>query len=328
MNEYQSKRIVFMGTPDFAEVALRALCEAGYSVVGVLTQPDKPKGRGHVMTPPPVKEYALSRNIPVYQPQTLKNGAFDGELSRLNPDLIVVAAYGKILPASVIGYPPFGCINIHGSLLPAYRGAAPIQRALMDGEAKTGVTIMRMDEGLDTGDMLSRVETEITDSDNFETLHDRMARIGAEALLAALPSIFDGTITAEKQDDALATYAKKIEKEDCYIDFSRPAREIFCRIRGLSPIPLAFAEKGGVGVKIPSAQVGKIDGKHGEPGEVLSLGGGVVTVACGEGTLLLTEVLPLGKKRMRAADWINGRGVAVGDIFETPAAKDGGNGNG
>lgn len=310
-----SARIVFMGTPDFAAEALRALCDAGYRVVGVLTQPDKPKGRGHATAQPPVKQLALSLGLPVYQPQTLKDGAFDDTLAELAPDLIVVAAYGKILPASIIHYPRLGCINIHGSLLPAWRGAAPIQRALMEGDGETGITIMQMDEGLDTGDMILRLKTEITDEDNFETLHDRMALLGAQALLRALPAILDQTAVREKQDESLASYAHKIEKADCLLDFSRSARELFLQIRGLSPIPLAYTEKDGEGLKIPAAKVGKPSGLHGKPGEVLSLRSGVVEVACGEGTLLLTEVLPQGKKRMKACDWINGRKVAVGDLL-------------
>ena len=321
----KQKRILFMGTPDFAACALDALVKEGYNVIGAVTQPDKPKGRGHQMTPPPVKVLATGKGIPVYQPTVLKNGEFDETLKELNPDLIVVAAYGKILPASLIHFPEYGCINIHGSLLPAYRGAAPIQRALMEGAEETGITIMMMDEGLDTGDMLHVVKTPITDEDNFESLHDRLAELGAGALMAALPSIFDGTIPRIKQDDNLSTYAKKIEKADCAIDFSRSAREIFWQIRGLSPIPLAYASKDGEGVKIPSAIVEKEDGIHGKIGEVISLKNGKVTVACGKGTIAVTEVLPLGKKRMKASDWINGRKVAVGDVF---APADGGEGNG
>lgn len=322
-----SHRTVFMGTPDFAAEALRALiADERLAIVGVLTQPDKPKGRGHTLTPPPVKQLALQAGIPVYQPLTLKNGAFDSVLAELDPELIIVAAYGKILPPSVIDYPRLGCINIHGSLLPRFRGAAPIQRAIMAGDKETGITIMRMDEGLDTGDMLLKRTTPITDEDDFESLHDRMAKLGAEAMLAALPSILDGTARPEKQDDALATYAAKIENPDCLLDFTRSAAELANTVRALCPIPLARTDKGGEGVKIPRASVGKPSGRHGVPGEVISLARGMVEVACGEGTLLVTEVLPLGKKRMKASDWINGRKVAVGDLFGGGTLDGGGNG--
>lgn len=263
----------------------------------------------------PVKQLALAHDIPVFQPQTLKDGAFDEQLAALDPALIIVAAYGKILPPAIIHYPPLGCINVHGSLLPRWRGAAPIQRALMEGDTETGITIMRMDEGLDTGNMLLQVKTPITDHDNFETLHDRMAALGAQALLAALPGILSGTITEQVQDDTRANYARKIEKEDCLLDFSRSARQLFLQIRGLSPIPLAVTEINGGGIKIPSARIKEANGSFGQPGEVLSLAEGMIEVACGEGILQITEVLPVGKKRMKASDFINGRKVAVGDIF-------------
>lgn len=308
-------KILFMGTPDFAAESLRALMETGANLVGVLTQPDKPKGRGHMLSASPVKQLALAHDIPVFQPQTLKDGAFDEQLAALDPALIIVAAYGKILPPAIIHYPPLGCINVHGSLLPRWRGAAPIQRALMEGDTETGITIMRMDEGLDTGNMLLQVKTPITDHDNFETLHDRMAALGAQALLAALPGILSGTITEQVQDDTRANYARKIEKEDCLLDFSRSARQLFLQIRGLSPIPLAVTEINGGGIKIPSARIKEANGSFGQPGEVLSLAEGMIEVACGEGILQITEVLPVGKKRMKASDFINGRKVAVGDIF-------------
>lgn len=309
------EKIVFMGTPDFASCTLKALTEGGFNVVGVLTQPDKPKGRGYALQMSPVKEYALSAGIPVYQPVTLKNGAFEEELKALDPDLIVVAAYGKILPSYVIDYPRLGCVNVHGSLLPEYRGAAPIQRALIDGKTETGVTIMQMDVGLDTGDMLVQTMTPITDADNFETLHDRMAQLGAETLLACLPAILRGELTPVKQDDSLSNYAAKIEKEDCVLDFSRPMRSVFNRIRGLSPFPLAFADLNGTIVKIPAAKPGKTVSPNALPGTVIGLSKSGIEVACPDGTILLTEVLPTGKKRMSAADFINGRKIALGDRF-------------
>ena len=311
-------KILFCGTPEFAGTILAALHENGYPVMAVLTQPDKPKGRGNKLTPPPVKVYAEAHGIPVFQPETLKNGAFDRMMKILDPDLAVVAAYGKILPASFLRYPRLGCVNVHGSLLPRYRGAAPIQRCLIDGETGTGVTIMKMDEGLDTGDMLLKRTTPITEEDDFGSLHDRMASLGAKALLEAMPGILDGTIAAEKQDDSLSNYAKKIEKEDTLLDFTEPAAALAHRIMGLSPVPLAVCLHNGQPLKLARAKTGRPDGIHGAPGEVLSLKSGIIEIACGEGTLLVTELLPAGKKRMRSADYINGRKIAVGDRFLTP----------
>ncbi len=310
-------RIVFMGTPDFALFSLRALCEAGEDVVGVVTQPDKPRGRGYVLTPPPVKVYAEERGIPVYQPTTLKNGAFDAELAALDPELIIVVAYGKILPKSVLAYPRHGCIDVHGSLLPTLRGAAPMQRAIMDGHPVTGITTMYMAEGVDTGDMLLRAEVAIEEDDNFETIHDKLGVCGAQTLLDTIAALKDGTLRAEPQDDALATYAAKIEKEDCLIDFSAPAKAVHDRIRGLSPIPLAFTHTpDGKLLKVPAARMGdRAETRLAAPGTVLSLGDGI-EVACGTGSIRLLTVTPEGKKSMSAKDFINGRKLAVGDVLE------------
>ncbi len=309
-------RIVFMGTPDFALYSLRALCEAGEEVVGVVTQPDKPRGRGYVLTPPPVKVYAAEQGIPVYQPTTLKNGAFDAELAALDPELIIVVAYGKILPRSVLEYPKHGCINVHGSLLPALRGAAPMQRAIMDGHPVTGITTMYMAEGLDTGDMLLRAEVAIEENDNFESVHDKLAACGARVLLDTVTALKAGTLIATPQDDALATYAKKIEKEDCLIDFSRDAKSVHDQIRGLSPIPLAFTHTpDGKLLKVPAAEIGdRSNGCLAAPGTVLSIDGGI-EVACGYGSIRLLTVTPEGKKSMPAKDFINGRKIRVGDVL-------------
>ena len=310
-------RIIFMGTPDFAVPSLRALCEAGEDVVAVITQPDKPRGRGYVLTPTPVKAYALERGIPVYQPETLRGGAFDDTLRTLAPDLIIVVAYGKILPLSVLSCPPLGCINVHGSLLPALRGAAPMQRAIMDGHPVTGVTTMYMAEGLDTGDMLLREEIEILTDDNFESIHDKLAEAGARTLLATLAALRDGTLVATPQDNSAATYAAKIEKEDRLLDFSRDAEAVHNLIRGLSPIPLAFTHTpDGKLLKVPAARVARpaADGSLAAPGTVLSLEGGI-EVACGRGSVLLTTVTPEGKSRMSAADYVRGRKLSLGDIL-------------
>ena len=308
-------RVLFMGTPDFALFTLRALVESGRQVVGVVTQPDKPKGRGYTLQPPPVKVYAEERGLPVYQPETLKNGAFDETLAALSPDVIVVVAYGKILPASVLNYPRYGCINLHGSLLPAYRGAAPMQRAIIDGCAETGITTMLMNEGLDTGDMLLKQGVAIGEDDNFETMHDRLGEIGAALLLKTLDALETGSIVPVAQDAALATYAAKIQKADCLIDFSRTAKAVHDLIRGLSPIPLAFTHTpDGKLLKVVAARVVRREGVLAPVGTVLSLQG-EIEVACGEGSVALLTVLPEGKGRMSAADYIRGRRISVGDLL-------------
>ena len=309
-------RIVFMGTPDFARVSLQSLVEAGLRPVAVVTQPDKPRGRGYTLTPPPVKVYAEEQGIPVHQPETLRGGAFDPTLSELAPDLIVVVAYGKILPLSVLNAPRHGCINVHGSLLPAYRGAAPMQRAIMDGCAETGVTTMYMAEGLDTGDMLLVGKTAIEDDDNFESIHDKLAAQGAEVLLRTIEAIQAGTLTRIPQNEAEATYAAKIEKADCLIDFSKDARAVHNQIRGLSPIPLSFTHlPGGKLLKVTEARVGALP-TSGRPGEVLAADNNGITVACGSGSVTLVRVVPEGKKPMAAADFVRGRGCAAGDMLE------------
>lgn len=309
-------RILFMGTPDFALFALRALCDAGENVVGVVTQPDKPKGRGYELCPPPVKVFALEKGIPVYQPATLKNGAFDAELAALAPDLIVVVAYGKILPQSVLDFPRYGCINIHGSLLPEYRGAAPMQRVLIDGKHETGVTIMQMEAGLDTGAMLTVARTPIGENDNFEDIHDRLGALGADALLQTLADIRAGKISPVPQNEALATYAAKIEKSDCLLDFSKAARTVHDRVRGLSPIPLAFTRTpDGKMLKVITTRISTARVPEGTAaGTVLALGD-TVTVACGEGAIEILRLLPEGKGRMSAADYVRGRRLSVGDIL-------------
>ena len=309
-------RILFMGTPDFALFTLKALCERGENVVGVVTQPDKPKGRGYALLPPPVKVYATEMGLPVYQPTTLKDGAFDAELQALAPDVIVVVAYGKILPRSVLEYPKHGCINVHGSLLPAYRGAAPMQRAILEGQSETGVTTMQMAEGLDTGDMLITHRIPIGENDNFEHIHDALGAEGALALLETLDAIRAGTLTATKQDDSKATYAAKITKEDCLLHFTDNARALHDRIRALSPIPLCFTHTpDGKLLKVIESRVGK--GRTDKaPGTVLSLGE-CVCVACGDGTTIeLWRLLPEGKGRMSAADYNRGRKLNVGDVLQ------------
>lgn len=313
-------RILFMGTPDFALFSLKALVEAGENVIGVVTQPDKPKGRGYTLTPPPVKVYACEKGLPVYQPNTLRGDEFANLLAELDPELIVVVAFGKILPQNVLDYPKHGCINVHGSLLPEYRGAAPMQRAIMEGKKKTGITTMMMDVGLDTGDMLLCEEIAIEENDNFETVHDKLGACGAEVLLRTVKGVQDGTLLRTKQDSSLATYAAKIEKGDCLIDFAGSAQAVHDRIRGLSPIPLSFTyTPDGKMLKVIASKVVTHAPQNAPAGTVLSLEGGCITVACGEGAVALLTVLPEGKKRMSAADFINGRKIAVGDVLTSGA---------
>ncbi len=310
-------RILFMGTPDFALFSLRALCEEDGqdTVVGVLTQPDKPKGRGYALTPPPVKVYAERRGIPVYQPQTLRDGAIEDILHKLDPELIIVVAYGKILPRYVLEYPKHGCINIHASLLPRYRGAAPMQRAIMEGETVSGVTSMYMAEGLDTGDMLFCEKAEILPDDDFEAVHDKLGAAGGRVLLRTLDALRRGALHPIKQDDALATYAHKIEKEECRLDFAQDARRLSNKIRALSPFPLAYTTfANGKKLKIvrAAAEAGNFDAA---PGTVVCADRGGVRVACGSGCLCLTRFRPEGKGEQSAADLLNGRQIAVGDIL-------------
>ncbi|MBQ2998898.1 MAG: methionyl-tRNA formyltransferase [Clostridia bacterium] len=309
-------KILFMGTPDFAVFSLKALYEAKQEIVAVVTQPDKPKGRGYQMMPPPVKVAAEELSLPVYQPNTLKDEAFSALLEELAPELIVVVAYGKILPKSVLDFPKHGCINVHGSLLPEYRGAAPMQRAILDGKTVTGITTMMMDVGLDTGDMLLREELPMEENDNFETIHDKLGALGADLIVKTVAAEEVGTLTRIPQNDEGATYAQKITKEDCLLDFSRDARTVHNQIRGLSPIPLSFTHTpDGKLLKVTSAKLSDETEEHKTSGEVLSLDSGI-TVACGRGSVTLLGVLPEGKSRMSAADFIRGRKLSVGDILK------------
>ena len=310
-------KILFMGTPDFAVFSLKAIVESGkHTICGVATQPDKPKGRGYAMLPPPVKVYAESQNIPVYQPATLRDESFAALLSELDPEIIIVVAYGKILPKNVLDYAKYGCVNVHGSLLPEYRGAAPMQRAIIDGKAVTGITTMYMAEGLDTGDMLLKAELPIDEDDNFETIHDKLGALGASLILDTIEAIGNGTAQRIQQDDSLSTYAAKITKEDCLLDFSCDARTVHNLIRGLSPIPLSFTHTpDGKLLKILEAKISDEEKAHENAGEVISLDNGI-TVACGRGAITLLRVLPEGKARMSASDFIRGRKINIGDILK------------
>ncbi len=306
-------RIMFMGTPEFAEIQLDALAKRGFPVTSVVTQPDKPKNRGHKLTPPPVKVKAEELGVKVYQPTTLRDEKFAEILNTEAPELIVVAAYGKILPPSVIAYPKYGCINVHGSLLPEYRGAAPIQRAIMDGKNFTGITTMLMDEGLDTGDMLLSREVLIAPDDDSGTLTLKMAEVGAELLVETIDRLITGKITPIKQDDSKSSYASKIEKSDCSLDFSLPAGKVSNIIRALSPEPLAVCSHNGRQLKIALASA--VDEKYvAAPGTVISTKSGI-DVATGDGILKITELIPAGKARMSADAFVNGRQIKEGDIL-------------
>lgn len=308
--------IMFMGTPEISATCLKQLIADGHGISAVITREDKPRGRGNVMTPTPVKALALEHGIDVHTPATLRDEAFAQLLDRYKPEIIVVVAYGKILPLNVIEYPKYGCVNLHVSLLPKYRGAAPMQRAIMEGESETGVTVMYMAEGLDTGDIISVEKFPILPEDDFEAIHDRSAEVGGKLLSKTIESIYNGTAERIKQDDSLACYAKKVEKEDCKIDFTLPARQLDCIIRGVTPIPGAFAYHGGKMLKINKAR--PVEGK-GKPGEVIDIsdkGEGYVTIACGEGALRVTHLIPEGKGKMTAGDFARGRKINLHDILE------------
>lgn len=311
-------RVLFMGTPDLARECLRAVYEKeSVDVIGVVTQTDKPKGRGMKMIPTPVKVFAEEHGIPVWQPQTLKDGAFEDTLRELDPDMIIVVAYGKILPRYVLEYPKYGCINAHGSLLPKYRGAAPIQRSIIGGETVTGITAMYMDDGIDTGDMILKLECPIMDDDNFGTLHDKLAELAGKAMCQVIDRTLDGTITREKQPDEGANYAAKITKDDCVIDFTKSPREVFNLIRGLSPMPYAMTRTpDGKLLKFTAAEAPSEETSDAAPGTVLSVDGGKIKISCGGGVLTVTGVVPEGKKPMPAADYIRGRKLFTGDVLK------------
>lgn len=304
-----------MGTPEISAICLERLIKDGKEVVGVITGEDKVRGRGNVLTPTPTRKLATEYGIPSFTPKTLKDEEFMKLLSELRPELIAVVAYGKILPKAVIDYPKCGCINVHVSLLPKYRGAAPMQRAIMNGEKKTGVSIMYMDEGLDTGDVIIKEEFPIGDKDNFETVHDKSAEIGAALLSRVIDMAENGPLAREKQDEALATYAKKIEKKDALVDFSLTAKELDCIIRGLTPIPGAYCYQNGKMLKILLAESVDAKGVPGEVTDVSGVGEGSITVACGEGALKITALIPEGKGKMSAGDYVRGRKIAKGDIL-------------
>jgi methionyl-tRNA formyltransferase len=303
-------RIIFAGTPPFAAAALNALAEAGHDIVLVLTQPDRAAGRGMKLTPSAVKQAALAQGLPIYQPHSLKTPEAQAELRAADADVMVVAAYGLILPQVVLDLPRFGCLNIHASLLPRWRGAAPIQRAIQAGDSETGITIMQMDAGLDTGAMLSKTVVPIADSDTAASLHDVLAAAGARAIVAALANY--ATLVPVAQDDSQATYAAKLSKEEAQLDWSLPAEVLARVVRAYNPVPGAWTLLDGAPLKIWSAQ--PCAGK-GPPGRVLHAEAGQLVVACGSGALALQEIQPAGSKRMPVAAFLTGRALSPGTAF-------------
>lgn len=305
--------IIFMGTPDFARAHLNALIEGGHSVLAVFTQPDKPKGRKKELTMPPVKELAIEKNIPVYQPESFKDGAVKPLLEQYNPDLIVVVAYGKILPEYVLDFPRYGCINVHGSLLPKYRGAAPVQRAIIDGEAVTGVTVMHMDKGLDTGDMILKSECEIGIDDDQEILFQKLEALGCNALLRAINMLKDGTAEREKQDDAASSYAHMLTSQTGEIDWSKSAKSVHDLIRGTHPWPSAYTYFNGKKLKITKSVMS--DGS-GSPGEVLAASVKEnLKVACGTGAVTVLRLQAEGGKEMASSDYLRGHEIKLGTVL-------------
>lgn len=304
-------RIVFMGTPDFAVPCLQRLLEDGHEVPAVFTQPDKPVGRHAVLTPPPVKQLALSHGIPVYQPTKMRDGTAAALLRELAPDCLVVVAYGRILPQEILDVPPRGCVNIHGSLLPRYRGAAPIQWSVIRGETVTGVTSMFMDAGMDTGDIIDTLTTPIGENETAGELFERLAPLGARLLSTTLAAIADGTVTRRPQNDAEATMAPMLEKAMGRLDLTRPAQELHNQVRGMNPWPGAFCTAGGKTLKIHETRVAA---GSGAPGTLLCAD--PVTVACGEGALQLVTVQPEGKPRMAAEAWLRGARLPQGARLE------------
>ncbi|EGI73303.1 methionyl-tRNA formyltransferase [Pseudoalteromonas distincta] len=300
----QPLRIIFAGTPDFAARHLQALIQSEHQIVGVYSQPDRPAGRGKKLKASEVKELALEHNLPVFQPQSLKNDEALAELTSLNADIMIVVAYGLILPKAILEAPRLGCLNVHGSILPRWRGAAPIQRAIWAGDEQTGVTIMQMDEGLDTGDMLHISRCPISTTETSASLYTKLAELGPDALIETINKLANGEITPEPQNDELANYAKKLSKEEADIDWSMSALQIERNIRSFNPWPMCFTQMGGQTVKIHQAQVML---QSGVPGQILSSDKNGVVVACGEHALCITQLQPQGKKPMAINDFLNGR---------------------
>lgn len=305
-------RVIFMGTPQFACPTLQRLIDRGDEIPAVVTQPDRPKGRGQKSVPPPVKELAERHGLPVLQPIKVRAPEFIESVREMNPDVVVVVAFGRILPKALLEIPRYGCINVHASLLPRYRGAAPLNWCVINGEIETGVTTMLMDVGLDTGDMLLKKATPIDPDEDTSSLHDRLSLIGADLLHETLDLLVQGKLVPEKQDDALSCYAPMLKKEDGLIDWTRDARTIRNLVRGMTPWPGAFTYLDGKLVKVYRARIGEGEGA---PGTVLDAGRDGIEVACGGGSLLLDELQLEGKKRLPVRDFLAGCRIAPGTAF-------------
>ena len=308
-------RVVFMGTPDFAAESLKKLVESNYNIVGCFTNPDKPSGRGMKITMSDVKKYAIEKNIPVFQPIKVKNNEeVINEIKGLNPDVIAVVAYGKILPKEILDIPRFGCVNVHSSLLPKYRGSAPMQWAIINGEEKTGVTTMLMDIGMDTGDMLLKEEIAIEDSDNLETIHDKLMVIGGDLLVETLDKLVDGTIVKEKQGSEFSL-APMINRETTHIDFNKEARQIFNFVRGLSPYPGTFMKReDGKIYKVFEIEYQEI-AINGKNGEVIEVAKDTLKIKCNDGYIKIKTIQPENSKRMDIQAFLQGNKINLGDLF-------------
>lgn len=299
-------KILFMGTPDFAVPCLDILVSNGFDVCGAVTQPDKPKGRGHKLTPPPVKEYAISKNIPVYQPQTLKDGEFEKVLDELKPQLIAVVAYGKILPEYILDFPEYGCVNVHGSVLPKYRGAAPIQWAIINGDKTTGVTTQYMKMGVDTGDIIFTDETEILPDETYGELYTRLSQSGAKLLLKTVNAIKDGIAPRTEQDESEATHAPMLTKETGHIDWTKSADEVLSLIRGTNPWPMSYAMYGDEMMKVFGVKKGS--GFDAPPGKIRIVNK-KLEISCGKDSVVVDEIQFKGGKRMTVASYLNGHDI-------------------
>lgn len=304
-----------MGTPDFSVPILKMLAQSSYDIVLVVTQPDRPKGRKKVLTAPPVKEEAKKQQIPVYQPTNIKSQT--DEILKYKPDLIITAAYGQILPKKLLEAPPFGCINVHASILPELRGGAPIHYAILEGKKETGITIMYMDEKLDAGDILTQEKITIEQSDDVGTLHQKLSILGAKLLKETLPKLFDQQLKPIKQDDSKATYAPNITREQEKIDWSKDQVHVYNHIRGLHPWPVAFTSLNGKRLKIWNAEIDKNDYPQASPGEVVHISNSQsFSVACGnQKAIKITEVQPEGKTKMAAKQFLNGGQIKLGTIL-------------
>ena len=311
-------RLVFAGTPEFAERSLAGLLDAGHQVALVLTQPDRPSGRGMRPAQSAVKRLALERGLEVFQPATLKDPASLRRIVEAQPDVLVVAAYGLLLPPPVLDCAPAGALNVHASLLPRWRGAAPIQRAILAGDAESGITIMKMDPGLDSGPTLAQRAIAITDLDDAGTLHDRLAALGAEMIVAALSELESGRAVYTPQPTTGVTYARKIDKSESILDWSRPAEELARAVRAFRPAPGASTTLDGTSVKIWQAHVAQ---GSGEPGQTLSAGPQEIVIACGEGALAVSQVQRAGGKRVSAREFLHGHALAPGMLFGRPAER-------